>query len=340
MKEKLNKLTRKKLELDSLKPLPEIISREMDNWLRVGLTYSSNAIEGNTLTRLETAEILEKGLSATVGRKPLKDQMEALNHARAYDYVGNLATKKSSHRQITEADILAIHRLVLDGIDQAWAGRYRQSQVFVKGTDVTFPVPFQVPYHMAEFIDWLRDDEHTHPVQLAAEAHFKLVTIHPFVDGNGRTARLLMNLILLINGYPVAVIRNEDRTDYLEAINRGQTQKQLSAFYQLVADAAERSLDAYLAAARGKPALKPFDIKSPPRTGSLLKIGEFAQETGESIHTLRFWTKLGLLRVKAHTKGGYQLFDPSMVEQARKIRDLQRDKRLTLGEIRRELQAA
>lgn len=340
MKEAFNRLARKKLELDSLKPLPEIVSQQIADWLRVELTYSSNAIEGNTLTRLETAEILEKGVSATVGRKPLKDQLEALNHAKAYDYIGELATQKNSHRQITEDNIIAIHRLVLDGIDDEWAGRYRESQVFVKGTDVTFPAASQVPYYMAEFIDWLKAEKHMHPVQLAAEAHFRLVSIHPFVDGNGRTARLLMNLILLIHGYPVAVIRNEERTDYLEAINRGQTQKQLSAFYQLVADAAERSLDAYLAAARGKPALKRLGIKPRPRAGALLQIGGLAEKTGESIHTLRFWTKLGLLNVRARTKSGYQLFDPSMVELARRIRDLQRDKRLTLSEIRRELQVA
>lgn len=340
MKDKLNRITRKKLELDSLKPLPEIVSRQMDDWLRVELTYASNAIEGNTLTRLETAEILEKGVSATVGRKPLKDQLEALNHAKAYDFIRDLAVQKDNHRQITEDDILAIHRLVLDGIDDEWAGRYRESQVFVKGTDVTFPAASQVPYHMAEFVDWLTAEKHIHPVELAAAAHFRLVSIHPFVDGNGRTARLLMNLILLVNDYPVAVIRNEERTDYLHAINQGQTQKQMSAFYQLVVGAVERSLDAYLAAARGKPALKPFGIKPLPRAGALLQIGELAQKTGESIHTLRFWTKLGLLSVKAHTKGGYQLFDPSMVERARRIRELQRDKRLTLSEIGRELQAA
>lgn len=340
MKDTFDRLTAKKLELASLKPLPEIVSQQMADWLRVELTYSSNAIEGNTLTRLETAEILEKGVLSTVGRKPLKDQLEALNHAKAYDFIGHLARKKSSHRQITEEDILSIHRLVLDGIDEAWAGRYRESQVFVKGTNVTFPPPFQVPYHMAEFIDWLKAERHSHPVQLAAEAHFRLVTIHPFVDGNGRTARLLMNLILLISGYPIAVIRNEERADYLEAINQGQTHKQMSAFYQLVASAVERSLDAYLAVARGKPALKPLVTKAQVKTGSLLKIGQLSQQTGESIHTLRFWTKLGLLQIKAHTKGGFQLFDPSAVERARQIRQLQQDKRLTLSEIRRELQAA
>lgn len=340
MKEKLNRITRKKLELDSLKPLPEIVFRQMDDWLRVELTYSSNAIEGNTLTRLETAEILERGVSATVGRKPLKDQLEALNHAKAYDFIGELAVQNDSHQQIGEDHVLAIHRLVLDGIDDEWAGRYRESQVFVKGTDVTFPAASQVTYHVAEFLDWLRTEKHIHPVQLATEAHFRLVSIHPFVDGNGRTARLLMNLILLINDYPVAVIRNEERTEYLHAINQGQTRKQMSAFYQLVADAVERSLDAYLAAARGKPALKPLGIKPRSRAGALLQIGELARRTGESIHTLRFWTKSGLLSVSAHTKGGYQLFDPSMAERARRIRELQKDKRLTLSEIKRELQAA
>src|SRR5258708_24425194 len=121
-------------------------------------------------------------------------------------------------------------------------------------------------------MQWLERTQGEHPVNVAADAHFKLVTIHPFVDGNGRTARLLMNLILVIHGYPMAVIRNEDRTAYLEAVNRGQTQHDLGAFYAIVEAAVERSLDAYIAAATDKKALAPLISKYSRPESELLKI--------------------------------------------------------------------
>lgn len=340
MESRLKRLTLKKQQLDRLRPLPDSTLKQLDEWLRVELTYSSNAIEGNTLTRLETAEILDKGVSATVGAKPLRDQLEAINHAKALGLVHSLAHTKHSHQFITESDIKAIHKLILHGIDDEWAGQYRQSEVFVKGASVTFPSSHNVPYKMDEFIQWLEGEHKAHPVRIAADAHFKLVTIHPFVDGNGRTARLLMNLILLINGYPVAVIRNEDRTTYLEAVNRGQTQNNLSAFYTLIETAVQRSLDAYLAAGRGKPALHALAAKARSEPRALLRIGQLAQATGETIHTLRYWAQIGLLQVQAQTPGGYQLFHPNTVERVRRIRHLQQVKRLTLAEIKRELQAA
>ncbi len=222
----------------------------------------------------------------------------------------------------------------LAGIDDKWAGRYRQSEVFVKGATVTFPLPQNVPYQMDEFIQWLETQQEEHPVRVAADAHFKLVTIHPFVDGNGRAARLLMNLILLINSYPMAVIRNEDRMIYLETINKGQTKNDLVPFYTVVEKAVERSLNAYLAAARGNSALPSLTAKAKSESGNLLKIGELAQESGETIHTLRYWTSKGLLRPARFTSGGYQLYAPTMIRRARKICYLQKIRRLTLAEIR------
>ena len=340
MQQRLKRLSHKKRELEQYQPLPEAGIQQLDEWLRVELTYSSNAIEGNTLTRLETAEILEKGIAATVDAKPLKDQLEAINHAKALDFVRLLAREKRNHQHIGEEDIKAIHKLILTGIDDAWAGRYRLSEVFVKGTCVEFPLPHNVPYQMDEFIQWLETRQQEHPVGVAADAHFKLVTIHPFVDGNGRTARLLMNLILLINGYPLAVIRNEDRTSYLEAVNRGQTEGDRSAFYAVVENAVERSLDAYLAAARGKTTIAPLSRAPTVRSRRLLRIGELAEHTHETIHTLRYWTKFGLLKAQGQTAGGYLLYHPSMIERVQNVRRLQKTKRLTLAEIKRELQSA
>ena len=332
MLSKLQELTNKKAQFDNLKPLNPELENQLEDWLKTELTYSSNAIEGNTLTRQETAEVIKKGISATISGKPLKDQLEAINHGEAVEYIRGLAEKLKGHQFITEKHILAIHRIILGGIDDKWAGRYRETEVFIRGANVTLPPPQKVTYLMDDFIQWLEMQQEEHPVHIAALAHLKLVTIHPFVDGNGRTARLLMNLILLLHDYPMTIVRNEERTDYLDALATAQTKDNTQPYLNLIENAVDRSLDTYLNAAQGKPALSPFQKLS----SELLKIGELAKETGVNVPTLRFWTKEGLLEVSSHTKGGYQLYNRSMVDRVRQIRKLQ-SQRLTLVEIKREL---
>ena len=340
MKDKLKRLTAKKQELDKFKPLPQELVGSLEEWFKVELTYSSNAIEGNTLSRIETAEVIEKGISAVISGKALRDQLEAVNHAKALEFIKTLAKQRKGHQFITENDIKAIHKIILTGIDDQWAGKYRQTEVFIKGADVEFPSAHKVPYLMTEFIQWLEDQQKEHPVRIASDAHFKFVSIHPFVDGNGRTTRLLMNLILAINSYPMVVIRNEERTSYLKAVNLGQTQDNLKSFYSLIEESVERSLDVYLNAAQGKPSLAPLTkgIKTDRlKRIKLLKIGELAKEAEESITTIRYWTKEGLLTVRDFTKGGYQLYEPLMIERVKNIRQLQNEKRLTLKEIKEGL---
>lgn len=336
MDDLLKRLTEKKEQLDKLQPLPKELVQSLEDWLRVELTYSSNAIEGNTLTRVETAEVLERGTAAVIKGKPLKDQLEALNHAKALGFIQTLASTLKSHQYITETNIKDIHKLILTGIDDDWAGRYRQTEVFIRGFNVDLPLPHKVPYLMAEFVQWLQEIQE-HPVRVAADAHFKFVSIHPFVDGNGRTGRLLMNLILLIHGFPMAIIRNEERTEYLEALNRAQTKDDIQPFYRIVEIAVERTLDAYINAAHGKPVLS--ILTKAPRKENLLKIGELAKETGETINAIRHWTEKGLLDVAEHTGSGYQLFDRSMIEKAKEIRRLQKEERLNIEEIRKRFES-
>lgn len=335
MNDKLNLLTKKKKQLNSLKPLPKELAQSLDDWLKVELTYSSNAIEGNTLTRIETAEVIEKGISATIKGKPLKDQLEAINHAKALEYIKSLAKELHSHQYITEEKIKGIHKIILTGINDEWAGRYRPTEVFIRGSEFEPPSPHKVSYLMAKLVQWLEGQQETHTVRIAADAHFKFVSIHPFADGNGRTARLLMNLILMLNSYPMAIIRNEDRTEYLDALNTAQTKGDLTDFYTLIEDAVERSLDAYLNAAQGKPALSP--LTKLDYSGRLLRISELAREANETVATIRYWTKEGLLQVKSLTQGGYQLYEPSMIERARQIRRLQNVDRRTIAEIKIEM---
>ena len=345
MESLLKEINRKKRELDKYRPFPPETIIGLEEWLRIELTYSSNAIEGNSLSRLETAEVIEKGVSAAISGKSLKDQLEAINHDKALRFINNLGKKYQNHQAITERDIKTIHKIILTGINDQWAGKYRQIDVFIRGTDVEFPRPQAVPYQMKEFIDWLKSQKKDHPVRIAANAHFKLVSIHPFIDGNGRTSRLLMNLILIINSYPMAIVRNEERINYLQAVNRGQKENDLKALYFLIEKSVNRSLSAYLNAFKKKSPLAPLTegIRKDKtqlldsKNQTLFKIGELAKATGETNHTLRYWTKEGLLRVKKYTPGGYQLYQSSMIQQVKKIRYLQKKERLSISEIKKKL---
>lgn len=337
----LIKITKKKQRLDKYQPLKKEVIEQLESWLRIELTYSSNAIEGNSLSRLETAEIIEKGITTVISGKPIKDQLEAINHARAIEFIKKLVRGDKKHWQINENDIRAIHRIILTGIDDQWAGRYRQTEIFVKGSNVEFPQPEKISRLMGELVDWLQRQKNIHSVKAAAEAHHRLVTIHPFVDGNGRTARLLMNLILIMDRYPMAIIRNEERLEYLNSLQRAQLKGDKRPFNRLMAEAVNRSLSAYLNMTMGKPAISALTkIKNRPSQledknySEFLKIGELAKETNETIHTLRYWTKEGLLSVGQYTEGGYQLYSPVMIKRAKEIRRLQKEKRLTIKEIK------
>ncbi|MEX2607178.1 MAG: Fic family protein, partial [Kiritimatiellia bacterium] len=185
-------LTDKKKVLDSYRPLPPELVRNLEQWFIIELTYTSNAIEGNTLTRRETAVVVEKGL--TVSGKSLIEHLEAVNHAHAIETMLNLAREKT--KNLTEHDILHIHETILRGIDDGNAGRYRTIPVRISGSRVVLPNPLKISDLMTAFVKDISTIGKLHPVELSAEAHYQLVTIHPFIDGNGRTARLLMNLIL------------------------------------------------------------------------------------------------------------------------------------------------
>lgn len=244
MDDKLKQLTAKRQRLDTYRPLPPEVVKNLDEWFKVELTYTSNAIEGNTLTRAETALVIEKGL--TVQGKSLTEHLEANNHAEALGFVKTLVGKK--RQDLTEQNILDIHKLILNRIEAGNAGRYRTQHARLTETDVILPNPVKVPDLMGEFIKWLVGKNLDHIVKICADAHFKLVSIHPFSDGNGRTSRLLMNLLLMQDGYPPAIIRKEDRLAYINFLEKAQKGNGLDDFYNLIYGAVDRSLDIYLEA--------------------------------------------------------------------------------------------
>ena len=323
---KFELLNKKKSQLDALRPLSPELVKNLDEWFKVELTYTSNAIEGNTLTRKETAVVIEKGL--TIGGKSLVEHLEATNHAKALDVVHELQRKKPN--QITENDILAIHAIILQGIDDHNAGHYRRVPVRISGSAVVMPNAMKVPGLMEEFAAWLKSKKDIHPVKLAGEAHYRLVTIHPFADGNGRTARLLMNLILMMQGYPPAIIRPQERFPYITSLETAQMGGSKEAYEKIIFKAASRSLDIYLKAATGK---DPSDVAL---SDKLLKIGELAKAVDETVPTIRYWTKEGLLEVADVTESRYQLYAPEMIEQCKEIQRLKKQK-LTLSEIKKQM---
>lgn len=228
----------KKQQLDTLRPLSAQALASLEAWYDVELTYSSNAIEGNTLTRQETALVIDKGI--TVRGKPLKDHLEAIDHQDALYFVRGLV---KDPRSISEADVRAIHQLVVGRSLREEAGKYSQHQRMVVGSKVTFPPPDQVPALMGAFGQWLRSIEAS--PETAIEAHLRLVSIHPFSDGNGRTARLLLNLILMRRGYPPIVIGPEARPDYIDSLEAAQLgdKRAYDAFMQ---DRLEAGLDHFI----------------------------------------------------------------------------------------------
>lgn len=332
MNDTLQQLTKKKLKLDSYRPLPSALVNNLEEWLKVELTYTSNAIEGNTLTRNETALVVEKGI--TVRGKTIKEHLEAINHAGALDFIQELVGKK--REEITKREVLGIHALILKKIDDENAGRYRNVGVRIGGVSVILPNPVKVPELMDNFFEWLHSKNTDHPIKIAADAHLRLATIHPFADGNGRTARLLLNLLLLQQGYTPALIRKEDREAYIDSIGKAQLENDYSDYYKVIYKSVDRTLDIYL---EGLNPQSDKDRRFMSGQKQRLRIGELAQETRETVVAIRHWIEKGLLEVIEHTEAGYQLFDRSMIERVKEIRRLQKEERLSIDEIRKRLKS-
>jgi Fic family protein len=246
----LSRIEQKKMQLDELRPLTTAAIARLRDQILVEWIYNSNAIEGSTITLQETRLILETGL--TIGGKSLREHFEVINHKDAINYVESLVT---SPEPITPFHVRQIHKLVLSRIDDEAAGRYRETQVRIAGAAFTPPESWLVPNLMTEWGEWiLVEAENHHPVALAALAHHRLVAIHPFIDGNGRTARLVMNLILMRAGYPPTVIQRVNRRQYYRVLESADAGKP-SALVNFLGRAVERSLSLYLEACA--PAITP-----------------------------------------------------------------------------------
>lgn len=235
-------------EIDALKKKLDDF-RQLDSFrisqaLELEYTFESNRIEGNTLTLRETDLVINEGL--TISGKSMREHLEAINHQEAIGYIKQLMERNFS---LNERELLTIHNLILRGIIPEDAGRYRRVQVMIKGSAHMPPQPFMVAKEMEDYFLWYEANKtKVHPIILAAEMHERLVTIHPFIDGNGRTSRLIMNLIFLQNGFVIGNIKGdyETRMQYYQALETAQTSNNKEDFLLFIAQIEKESLERYL----------------------------------------------------------------------------------------------
>ena len=278
--------------------------KTLDAWLKTELAYTSNKIEGNTLTRRETELAIDE--KVTSGSKPIKDYVEAINHAKAFEYVLEAGKNKT---KIDEDFVLQLHKIILTGIDDTNAGFYRSVRVRISASQTVLPNPLKVPELMKDFGKWLvqkTDDA----LLKALDAHYRLVTIHPFIDGNGRTARLLMNAILLENGYAPMIIRSIDRHRYLNSLKTYQTKGDSDAYYKFMLTALNRSL---------KMAIDLLDVNAKEPTKDMLTIAKFAELCDVPVSSIRYWMQEGKIKPATFTKSGYALFEKAQAKDVKKL---------------------
>lgn len=230
-------------KLNKLRPISSTLLLKLKERFKIEMTYNSNAIEGNTLTLKETYWVIQHGI--TVKGKSLKDHLEAKNHKEALDYLYEMIEHGGSHT-VSEHLIKNLHSIIIQDINRDIAGRYRNVDVFITGSEHTPPSALDVPYQIRALINWAKNNyKKIYIVEFAAMFHHKFVHIHPFQDGNGRVGRLLMNIFLMRYGFPLAIIQKNDRQKYyrvLASSDRGNYQPLIL----FIAQAVLRSLNIYL----------------------------------------------------------------------------------------------
>lgn len=243
----IDRLYEKKLKLDNSRPLPGSALNRIKTDLNLEWTYNSNSIEGNTLSLKETQMVLQEGL--TVSGKSLREHFEVYNHEKAIDYLYTLVNDRYKLRSI---DVLSLHGYVLRSIEDEYAGRLRNGGVGIVGANFTPSNPNKVSDLLDELVIFINDNPlGLNDILLATIFHQKLVWIHPFFDGNGRTVRLAMNLLLMRKGFPPAIILKNDRKKYYEALNQAN-KGNYHKLYLLMLQATERSLNIYINALPGQ----------------------------------------------------------------------------------------
>ena len=275
---------------------------QLYKWLKSELAYTSNNIEGNTLTRKETRLVIEEDITSS--SKPFVHYQEAVNHAKAFDYIIDILKSKAI---IYETVVLDIHKKLLSGIDDYNAGFYRNCPVRISGSRVILPNPMKVPDLMKEF--WGKYKSST-KIEDIIKLHLDFVSIHPFSDGNGRCARLLMNLLLMQNGFCPIIIRPRDRKRYINSIEKAQLTGNIDDYMKFMVRRLSQSFDTI------------FDIYEPKKeveNAKLMTIAKFAKAVELPVSTIRYWVKVGKLKPTMYTESGYMMFSHEQINKVQRL---------------------
>ncbi len=289
----LTRINHKKAALDALRPLPPAIVQRLHEQLAAEWIYHSNAIEGNTLTLRETQLILETGL--TIGGKSLREHVEVINHQRAIEYVESLLDATTP---ITAFHVRTLHQLVLTGIDDDNAGQYRQVPVRIMGASHMPPDAWELNQLMNEWSDWVYGEIVTrHAVERAALAHHRLAAIHSFIDGNGRTARLAMNLLLMREGYPPTIILQANRRQYYRVLAQADSGNE-RPLVNFIGRAVEHGLTFYLQASTPQ-------VEAPAQDEIWISLRQAAEGTPYSQDYLSLLARRGRLEAVKRGRNWY-----------------------------------
>lgn len=287
----LKRLTDSLEELNRHRPLKTSILKKLREQFTIEMTYHSNAIEGNRLTLKETLLVLREGV--TIKGKNLQEHLEAKNHEEAMNFLFEVVDSKKrltlSHHLIRQ-----LHQLIVKDTESKIAGVYRNTDVQILGSKHRPPPGYQVQEQMTKFFFWMNENKNKHhPVEFAALVHHRFVAIHPFEDGNGRTGRLLMNLLLMRKEYPMAIIQKNDRTKYYNALDNADAGDKES-IVRIVAQAVERTLNIYLKAI----------TKSSSQT-ELLLLSKLSNKTEFSAKYLNLIIRKGMLKAQKEGRNWY-----------------------------------
>ena len=275
-------------ELNRLRPLPPAAVDKLRQQFEIEMTYNSNGIEGNRLTLKETYLVISEGI--TVKNKSLKDHLEAKDHYEALEFIVELVEHKK-RQTVSEQLVKTLHQIVVRDIEKEWAGKYRNSNVMITGAKHKPPDAISVPSEMSDLIRWLgKNESELHAIELASLIHHKFVNIHPFFDGNGRVGRLLMNVILLREGYPISVVLKNDRKKYYDTLSKAD-EGDYTYFVRMMAQSVERSLDIYLKV-----------LRPSKKTNEKFKVlSEISPKTSYSTKYLNLLIRQG--KLEAHKEG-------------------------------------
>ena len=275
---------------------------QLYKWLKSELAYTSNNIEGNTLTRKETRLVIEEDITSS--SKPFVHYQEAVNHAKAFDYIIDILKSKAI---ITETVVLDIHKKLLSGIDDYNAGFYRNCPVRISGSRVILPNPMKVLDLMKEFFGKFDSIKNVEDI---IKTHLDFVSIHPFSDGNGRCARLLMNLLLMQNGFCPIIIRPRDRKRYINSIEKAQLTGNIDDYIKFMVTRLSQSFDTI------------FDIYEPKKeveNAKLMTIAKFAKAVKLPVSTIRYWVKVGKLKPTMYTESSYMMFSHEQIKKVERM---------------------